>query len=62
MKDLYIYCSFCEPVRSVVSKEKVVLKYVYAGHWNNILWHSSSVDVVQEGQLRWSKAAEKRSR
>ena len=55
------YCSFCEPVRAVVSKEKFVLKSVYAGQWDNI-WHSSSVDVVQKGQLRRPKAAEKCSR
>ena len=42
------YCSFSEPVRAVVSKEKFI-------------WHSSSVDAVQKGQFRRSKAAEKRS-
>ena len=54
---MHIYCSFCEPVCSVASKENFfVLMSVYAGwHWNNI-WHSSSVDVVQKQQLRWSKA------
>ena len=56
-----IYCSFGEPVRSLVSKENCVLKSAYAGHLNNIR-HSSSVDVIQKGQLRWSEAAEKRSR
>ena len=55
-----IYCSFCKPVRSVVSKENFVLKTVYTGHWNKIR-QSSPVDVIEKGQLRWSKAAEKRS-
>ena len=41
-----VYCSFCEPVRSVVVKANFVRKSVYAGHWYNI-WHSSSVDVIQ---------------
>ena len=45
-----IYCSFCEPVLSLVSRENIVLQSVYAGHWSNI-WHSSSVDVVQRGNF-----------
>ena len=30
-----IYCSFCEPVHSVVSKENFVLKSGYTEHWHN---------------------------
>ena len=33
-----IYCSFCEPVRSVVSKDNFVLESVYAGHCNYIMF------------------------